>query len=63
MFMVQCNHPGCNEHARFSSPNVDWNCGRHVPPALAQKPPRYLPSRHPHRKQFSQATKQERNEQ
>lgn len=53
MFLVQCNYPGCQEHARFPGNKLNWNCGQHVAPA--QKPEskwrRYLPSRHPHRKQ------------
>lgn len=50
MFLNQCNYPGCNEHAMFKVPNVDWNCGRHVP---VKRKGSYLPSQHPGRKKFN----------
>lgn len=28
--MIQCNHPGCQEHSIQPIGIVEWNCGRHV---------------------------------
>jgi len=50
MFLVECNHPGCKEHARFAAPNVNWNCGKHEQPKREKS---YLPNRHPHRLKFA----------
>ncbi len=58
MFLVQCNHPGCNEHAHFKSPHVDWNCGKHVSP-VPKKERGYLPNRHPHKPKYNYGIKEQ----
>jgi len=58
MFLCQCNHPGCNEHAPFKSPNVKWNCGRHDLP-IFNKPERgHLPARHPQKSKYKYGSKE-----
>ncbi len=60
MPLVQCNYPGCQEHSEQRSVNAIWDCGKHKRLSAAHAPGcalqvwsechRYLPSRHPHRK-------------
>jgi hypothetical protein len=57
MFLAQCNHPGCNEHAPFKSPNVDWNCGKHTAP---KRKGSYLPHGHPARPKYNYGSKEKK---
>jgi len=57
--LIQCNYPGCQQHAEKADPNVIWDCGNHKRLSSEHSPGcalqfwreihRYLPIRHPDR--------------
>ena len=61
MALVQCNYPGCQQHAEMPDPNTVWFCGGHSYQQSAAAHSlkciqrawldrhRYLPATHPHR--------------